>query len=113
MRWLLPACTRWRAVSFHSWWRVSRVWWGPSPRRPVSSGELLNAAKQHLVAGQSGQAECDAAWSTGGRPPPHPAGIRRPRLDEKLARATEEGARGLSDGGRGYAVVGVEVPAGP
>src|SRR6266511_2046578 len=97
--------------AFIRWWRVSRVWWGPSPRRPVSSAELLNAAKQHRVAGQSGQAECDAAWSTGGRSPPHPACTPRPSLHENLADATEEGAGGLRDGGGVYAVVGVEVAA--
>src|SRR6184192_3129237 len=36
--------------------------------RPVSSGEILEAKNQYLVAGQSGPAECDSAWSGEGTP---------------------------------------------
>jgi hypothetical protein len=36
--------------------------------RPVSSGEILEAKNQYLVAGSSGPAECDSAWSGEGTP---------------------------------------------
>ena len=36
---------------------------------PVSSGELLSAGNHNLVAGQSGHADCDSAWSREGTSP--------------------------------------------
>ena len=40
------------------------------PPGPVSSAEILEATDPHLVAGSSGHAVCDSAWSGKGAPAP-------------------------------------------
>jgi len=58
---------------------------------PVSSGELLTAKTQALVARKRAQADRVAAWSGEGAYPPVPPAYKRERLT--LKRAPEEAAR--------------------
>ena len=56
---------------------------------PVSSGELLNAGNHSLVAGPSGHADRNSAWSREGTSPqPRP---RKLRHEEQLATLAEYG----------------------
>jgi len=48
-------------------WRRGR---GVRSPDPYLLGSLFEAQNQNLVAGQSGQAECDSAWSGEGTPRP-------------------------------------------
>jgi hypothetical protein len=50
---------------------VSRVWGGLPPVDPYLL-RVVEAATLHLVARQSGEAERESAWSTGGRSPAAP-----------------------------------------
>ena len=73
--------------------RRGRGWGVRSLPGPVSSGELLTAKTQALVARKRAQAERVAAWSGEGAHPPAPPVYIAGREELRFERASEEASR--------------------